>query len=91
VGTSYSVEHTWDAVNSSFISSQFQYRKHRANDPIYAKKRQDKRVLFKIGHNLRLGKNLSIFAQLGYTKNNSNLDIYDTDKAFARTGVNYNF
>jgi len=91
VGTSYSVEHTWDAVNSSFISSQFQYRKHRANDPIYAKKREDKRVLFKIGHNLRLGKNLSVFAQLGYTKNNSNLDIYDTDKAFARTGVNYNF
>jgi len=91
VSTSYSLEHAWDAVNSSFISGQFQYRKHRAKDPIYAKKRQDKRVLFKVGHHLRLGKNLSVFAQLGYTKNNSNLDIYDTDKAFAQTGINYNF
>jgi predicted porin len=90
-GIAYSAEHTWDTANSSFISTQFQYRKHRAPDPVYAKKRKDKRLLFKIGHTMRVTKNWSVFANIGYTKNSSNLDIYDTDRAFAQLGVNYNF
>ncbi|MCK5896618.1 MAG: DUF2860 family protein [Cocleimonas sp.] len=90
-GVSYAVEHAWNPVNSSFINTQFQHRKHRASDPIYAKKRQDNRLLLKVGHTVRLGKKLSLFAHTGYTKNNSNLDIYDTNKAFVKMGVNYNF
>lgn len=87
----YAVGHVWNAANSSFISTQFQYRKHRASDPVYAKKRKDKRLLFKIGHTLQVDKNWSVFAKADYTKNNSNLDLYDTDKAFVRVGVNYTF
>jgi hypothetical protein len=90
-GISYQVGQRWNALNSSFISTQFQYNKHRASDPIYAKKRNDKRILLKIGHTLRLGGNLSAFATTGYTKNNSNLDIYDTKKAFVQLGIHYNF
>jgi tetratricopeptide (TPR) repeat protein len=90
-GVSYAVEHAWNAVNSSFVNTQFEYRKHRASDPIYAKKRRDNRLLLKVGHTVRVGKKLSLFAHTGYTKNNSNLDIYDTNKAFVKMGVNYNF
>ncbi len=91
VGVAYTAEHAWDAVNSSFISTQFQHRQHRASDPIYAKKRKDKRLLFKIGHTMRVAKNWSVFANISYTKNNSNLNLYDTDKAVAQVGINYNF
>jgi hypothetical protein len=88
---SYQLGQAWNTAHSSFISTQFQYYKHRASDPIYAKKRNDKRLLLKIGHTLRLGENLSVFATTGYTKNKSNLDIYTTNKTFVQLGIHYNF
>ena len=91
LGGAYSAEYLWNDSSSSFISTQLQYRKHRAFNPIYAKKRKDKRLLFKIGHSIRMDTKWSVFANIGYTKNNSNLDLYDTNKTLTQMGVNYNF
>ncbi len=90
-GIGYAARHAWDATQVSFFNVQYQQRKHRAEDPIYADKREDDRLLLKVGHSMRLGKDLSAFADLGYIKNKSNLDIYTTDKAFVRTGIKYHF
>ena len=90
-GIGYAARHAWDATQVSFFNVQYQQRKHRAEDPIYGDKREDDRLLLKVGHSMRLGKDLSAFADLGYIKNNSNLDIYTTDKAFVRTGIKYHF
>jgi len=91
IGGAYTARHTWDSRHSSSVSLQLQRYKHRANDPIYNIKRKDKRLLLKVGHSINLSKNLSAFADIGYIKNNSNLDLYETDKTFARVGINYRF
>lgn len=87
----YTARHAWDATQVSFFNVQYQQRKHRAEDPIYGDKREDERLLLKVGHSMRLGKDLSAFADLGYIKNNSDLDIYATSKAFVRAGIKYHF
>ena len=91
IGLGYLAKYTWDATQVTFFSTEIQNRQYRANDPVYAKKRQDNQLLLKIGHSKRLGKHLSAFADLGYINNSSNLDIYETNKTFARTGINYHF
>nr|CAA6821292.1 MAG: Unknown protein [uncultured Thiotrichaceae bacterium] len=90
-GAGYTARHAWNATQVSFFNVQYQKRKHRATDPIYSDKREDDRLLVKVGHSMQLAKDLSAFADVGYIKNNSNLDIYTTDKAFVRGGIKYRF
>lgn len=90
-GFGYNARHSWNETHTSFLNAQYQDRKHRANDPVYGKKRNDDRLVLKLGHSVRLSKKLSGFADAGYIKNDSNLDIYTSDKAFFRTGINYHF
>ena len=90
-GFGYTVRRSWNAKHTSFFNAHYQDRKHRAVNPIYGEKRHDGRFMFKVSHSVRLGKKLSGFADLGYIKNDSNLDIHTTDKAFVRTGINYRF
>ena len=91
MGVAYTTKRAWDARHSSSFSMQLQRYTHRDKDPIYNVKRKDKRLLVKVGHSINLSKKLSAFADIGYIKNNSNLDLYKTNKTFARVGINYQF
>ena len=91
IGLAYSAKQAWNSIHSSNFSVQLQAYKHRAKDPIYNAKRKDKRLIVKVGHSMHLTKSLSAFTDVGYIKNNSNLDLYETAKTFARVGINYHF
>jgi Protein of unknown function (DUF2860). len=63
----------------------------RLKTPFYNQKRKDTRVTLQIGHQIRVSKNTSVFAEAGHTDNDSNLGLYDTDKRYVKTGINYHF
>lgn len=90
-GVGYTARHTWNETQTSFLSLHYQDRRHRANNPIYGAKRSDDRLALKLGHSVRLSKASSAFADVNYIKNDSNLDIYTSDKSFVRVGINYHF
>lgn len=91
VGGGYSAVHTWNSRHSSSVGLNVQQRQHQAKDPIYNQKRKDTRVTLQIGHQIRVSKNTSVFAEAGHTDNDSNLGLYDTDKRYVKTGINYHF
>jgi len=90
-GLRYTITHSWDENQSSSAALHYQHLRHLANHPVYAEKRRDRRFSLGLKHAIRVSKKASWFVEAGWTNNQSNLSLYDTDKSYIQTGLSYSF
>ena len=91
VSVGYGLTKTLNAQTSTSIGLNLQNRLNQAEDLTYKVKRQDKRWTLQMNYQNQFSKQASFFANAGYIYNNSNLELYDSKKAFIKTGINYQF
>jgi tetratricopeptide (TPR) repeat protein len=76
----------------SFVgSAAFDLRKHDAPDALFLKKRQEERVDVSAGVKVLLTKNLYLRPRVSYTRNWSNIALYDHDRWTASVGLRAEF
>lgn len=87
----YGLNKTWNTMQTSSIGVNAQRRVNQDNDLTYRAKRKDTRLTFQIAHQVQLTNKTTFFTNAGYVKNASNLDLYDSKKAFFKAGINHQF
>lgn len=87
----YGINKAWDVQNTSSLGLNVQRRVNQDKDLTYGEVRKDLRLTLQIAHQLQLNNNATFFANAGYVNNASNLDLYDSKKAFVKTGLSYQF
>lgn len=87
----YGLSKTWNSAHSSTIGLNAQRRINQAKDLTYKLKRKDTRLTLQIAHQIQLNNKTHFFANVGYVDNASNLELYDSKKAFMKLGINYQF
>lgn len=91
VSIGYGISKTWNPKHTSSIGINVQRRVNQDVDLTYRAKRKDRRLTLQIAHQIQLDSKASFFTNAGYVNNASNLDLYDSEKAFIKTGLNYQF
>jgi tetratricopeptide (TPR) repeat protein len=69
----------------------FDLRRYDAPDPLFLMKRHDERVDVSAGIKLAVAKNLTVRPRVIYTRNFSNIAIYDFKRVTASVGVRFEF
>ena len=91
VSLGYSLTKTWNSTHTSSIGINAQRRVNQDKDLTYRAKRKDRRLTLQISHQIQLSSEASFFTNVGYVNNASNFDLYDSEKAFIKAGINYQF
>lgn len=91
VSLGYGLTKTWNPRHTSSLGINVQRRVNQDKDLTYRAIRKDKRLTLQLMHQIQVTNKLSFFANAGYVNNASNLDLYDSEKAFVKTGMNYQF
>lgn len=91
ISLGYGLTKTWNSTQISSIGINAQRRVNQGTDLTYRAKRKDKRLTLQISHQIQLSSKASFFTNAGYVNNASNLDLYDSEKAFIKAGINYQF
>jgi len=68
-----------------------EYRNHDSADPLFLKGREDVRADASIGLRVPLTERLSLRPRVTYTRNESNLTLYDYDRWTASAGLRFEF
>lgn len=87
----YALTKTWNTKQSSSLGINLQRRVNQDLDLTYQAKRKDRRLTLQMTHQIQLNNKANFFTNIGYVNNASNLDLYDSEKAFIKTGINYQF
>lgn len=91
ISLGYGLTKTWNPKQTSSIGVNAQRRVNQDLDLTYRAKRKDRRLTLQITHQIQLSPKASFFTNAGYVNNASNLDLYDSEKAFIKTGIHYQF
>jgi hypothetical protein len=91
VSLGYGLNKAWNTKHSSSIGLNAQRRINQGDDLSYQVKRKDTRLTLQIAHQTQLSHKTSFFTNLGYVDNASNLELYDSEKAFIKLGINHQF
>lgn len=91
VSLGYGLNKTWNTMHTSSLGINVQRRMHQDTDLTYGAKRKDKRITLQIAHQVQLTNKTLFFTNAGYVNTTSNLDLYDSKKAFIKTGISYQF
>lgn len=91
VSLGYGLSKTWNTMHTSSIGINAQRRVNQDHDLTYRAKRKDKRLTLQITHQMQLTNKTTFFTNAGYVNNASNLDLYDSKKAFIKVGLSYQF
>lgn len=87
----YGLNHTWNDQHSSSIGINLQRRINQAEDLSYKTKRKDTRLTLQATHQMQLTNKTTLFTHAGYIDNLSNLELYDSKKAFVKLGLAHQF
>lgn len=89
-GARLGVEATPIAKLTNFATASLEQRNYDRSDPLFLQKRDDTQFDASVGSVYRFTPELSLRGQIGYTYNDSNIDLYEYDRwtagAFARYG-----
>lgn len=91
VSLGYGLTKTWNASHSSSLGFNAQHRVNQGKDLTYKLKRKDTRLTLQIAHQVQLSNKTTFFTNAGYVDNASNLELYDSQKAFIKLGINHQF
>lgn len=91
VSLGYGLNKAWNTKHSSSIGLNAQRRINQGDDLSYQVRRKDTRLTLQIAHQTQLSHKTSFFTNLGYVDNASNLELYDSEKAFIKLGINHQF
>ena len=69
----------------------FEYRHHDGADPLFLSAREDYRIDASLGFRVLLTKRLSLRPRVTYSRNDSNIALYDYDRWTASTGLRLEF
>lgn len=87
----YGLNQTWNDKHSSSIGINLQRRVNQAEDLSYQTKRKDTRLSLQATHQMQLTNKTTLFTHAGYIDNLSNLELYDSQKAFIKLGLAHQF
>jgi hypothetical protein len=87
----YGLSQTWNSRQSSSLGINLQRRINQAEDLSYKTKRKDTRLTLQLSHQMQLTNKTTLFTHIGYMDNLSNLELYNSKKAFIKLGLTHQF
>jgi hypothetical protein len=73
------------------LGINLQRRINQAEDLSYKTKRKDTRLTLQLSHQMQLTNKTTLFTHIGYMDNLSNLELYNSKKAFIKLGLTHQF
>ncbi|MEO9132334.1 MAG: surface lipoprotein assembly modifier [Sphingomonas sp.] len=90
-GIQAGIEHPLSRSIAVIGSAAFEYRNYAGSDPLFLKGRQDAQIDASIGLRAVIASGLSVRPRVAWTRNASNLDLYDYQRVTASVGVRAEF